>query len=108
MSRRCELSGIGVQFGNNVSHSNRKTKRVFKPNLQTIHYKSNITGQKYKFKIAAHCISSIEKAGGFDLYMIKAKKAKLANKAKLIKNQINLINKQNIKKRGNNEKRNTP
>ena len=33
MSRKCQITGKKVMHGNNVSHSNRKTKRVFKPNL---------------------------------------------------------------------------
>ncbi|MBV8427725.1 MAG: 50S ribosomal protein L28, partial [Hyphomicrobiales bacterium] len=32
MSRRCELTGKAVLGGHLVSHSNRKTKRVFRPN----------------------------------------------------------------------------
>ncbi len=31
MSRRCELTGKAVQFGNKVSHSNRKTRTRFLP-----------------------------------------------------------------------------
>ena len=33
MSRRCELTGKGPQVGHKVSHSNRKAKRRFLPNL---------------------------------------------------------------------------
>lgn len=33
MSRVCQLTGKKVMVGNNVSHSNRKTKRRFYPNL---------------------------------------------------------------------------
>ena len=35
MSRVCQITGKKVMVGNNVSHSNRKTKRKFYPNLQT-------------------------------------------------------------------------
>ena len=35
MSRVCQLTGKSVMVGNNVSHSNRKTKRRFFPNLIT-------------------------------------------------------------------------
>lgn len=35
MSRICEITGKKVMSGNNVSHSNIKTKRKFYPNLQT-------------------------------------------------------------------------
>lgn len=34
MSRVCEITGKKVMVGNNVSHSQRKTKRRFYPNLQ--------------------------------------------------------------------------
>lgn len=33
MSRICQITGKKVVSGNNVSHSNKKTKRTFKPNL---------------------------------------------------------------------------
>ena len=33
MSRICQLTGKKVMVGNNVSHSNRRTKRRFYPNL---------------------------------------------------------------------------
>ena len=32
----CDLCGKGHQSGNNVSHANNKTRRVFNPNLQRI------------------------------------------------------------------------
>ena len=35
MAKRCELTGKGPMSGNRVSHSNRKTRRRFLPNLQT-------------------------------------------------------------------------
>jgi len=35
MSRICEITGKKVMTGNNVSHSNIKTKRRFQPNFQT-------------------------------------------------------------------------
>jgi len=33
MARRCQLTGKGTTFGNNVSHSHRKTRRTFKANV---------------------------------------------------------------------------
>ena len=44
MARKCPITGKGVQVGNNVSHSNRKTKRRFLPNLQTISLLSDSIG----------------------------------------------------------------
>ena len=39
MAKRCEVCGKGPQFGNNVSHANNRTPRVFNPNLQSIRVK---------------------------------------------------------------------
>ena len=36
MSRVCEICGKGPLRGQNVSHANNKTKRVWRPNLQKV------------------------------------------------------------------------
>ena len=36
MARRCDLTGKGVQSGNNVSHAHNKTRRRFLPNLGSL------------------------------------------------------------------------
>ena len=36
MARVCAVCGKGHRIGNRVSHANNKSKRQFKPNLQTI------------------------------------------------------------------------
>ncbi|MCL2026612.1 MAG: 50S ribosomal protein L28 [Leptospirales bacterium] len=33
---KCEVCGKSVQFGENVSHSNRKTKKIWRPNVKKI------------------------------------------------------------------------
>jgi len=33
---KCSICGKGVVFGHNVSHSNRKTNRTWKPNIRRI------------------------------------------------------------------------
>ncbi len=91
MSRRCELTGVGVQFGNNVSHSQRKTRRRFEPNIKIIKCASELTGQEYKLKIIARCLRTIEKAGGFDAYMLNAKDCTMSDRAKSIKKEIKKI-----------------
>ena len=45
MAKRCEVCGKGPQFGNNVSHANNRTPRVFNPNLQSIRVQ-NAPGQR--------------------------------------------------------------
>ena len=37
MGKYCEVCGKGVVYGNNVSHSNRKTRRTWAPNTQKVH-----------------------------------------------------------------------
>jgi len=91
MSRKCELTGVGVQFGNNVSHSQRKTRRRFEPNIKIVKCHSELTGQEYKLKVVVRCLRSIEKAGGFDSYMLNAKVFKMSDNAKSIRKEIKKI-----------------
>ena len=44
MSRRCAMTGKGVQAGNNVSHAHNKTRRRFLPNLQDTSLLSDALG----------------------------------------------------------------
>ena len=52
MSQVCELSGKRPQVGNNVSHSNRKTRRRFNPNLITKKITDPTTGKTVRMKIS--------------------------------------------------------
>ena len=88
MSRRCELSGTGVQFGNNVSHSQRKTRRRFEPNMRKVRFFSELVAQEFRFNVNVACMRSVEKAGGIDQFMIKACDDKLSTKAKVAKRKI--------------------
>lgn len=88
MSRKCELTGVAVQYGNNVSHSQRKTRRRFEPNVRTVEYTSELTGEKYRFKVVAKAMRSVEKIGGFDAFMLKSKDTVMSLKAKKVKREI--------------------
>lgn len=63
MSRICELTGKKVMVGNNVSHSNRKTKRRFLPNLQKKRFFVPETGEWVTLRISTSAIRSINKLG---------------------------------------------
>ena len=52
MSKICELTGTGVMFGNNVSHSERKTRCKYMPNLKKMALYSEVLGQKFRFRIS--------------------------------------------------------
>ncbi len=61
MASKCELTGKGKMFGNNVSFSQKRTKRVFKPNLQkkTI----IVDGKKVKMNLSTQAIRTLKKKG---------------------------------------------
>ncbi len=61
MASRCELTGKGKQFGNNVSFSLRRTKRVFKPNLQKKTFM--IDGEKVTMVLSTQAIRTLKKKG---------------------------------------------
>ena len=61
MASRCELTVKGKQFGHNVSFSLRRTKRVFKPNLQKKTLVVN--GQKVTMTLSSHAIRTLKKKG---------------------------------------------
>ena len=88
MSRRCELTGKGPMVGNNVSHSKRHTKRVYRPNLQTISLASEALGNSYKLRIAMNTLRSVDRNGGLDPFILKCKDSVLSPKALRLKRAI--------------------
>jgi len=62
MSRKCEICGKSIHIGNNVSHSNRKTKKIWLPNLQKVKVLQD--GKPKKITVCTTCIKSgkVEKA----------------------------------------------
>ena len=77
MSRRCELTGKAVQTGHLVSHSNRKTKTRFLPNLCSVSLISDTLGRSVRLRIAAASLRAVEHRGGLDAVLLKAKDADL-------------------------------
>ena len=59
--QRLEIDKKKKQYGNNVSFSQRHTKRVWKPNLQA--KTLVIDGKKVKVKISTTAIRSLKKKG---------------------------------------------
>lgn len=57
--QKCDLTGKGKQYGNNVSFSQRHTKRVWKPNLQA--KTVVIDGQKVSMKLSTQAIRTLKK-----------------------------------------------
>ena len=81
MPRRCHLTGTHSHSGQNVSHSNRKTKRRFEPNLQHAHLHSDALGRSVHLRVSTRALRSVQKRGGLDTFLITSDDAKLPPEA---------------------------
>ncbi len=63
MSRICQITGKSVMTGNNVSHSQRKTKRKFYPNLITKKFYVPEEDTYVTLKISTAALRTINKKG---------------------------------------------
>jgi large subunit ribosomal protein L28 len=63
MSKICQITGKKVITGNNVSHSNRKTRRTFEPNLQMKRFFVPEMDQWITLKVSAAGLRTINKVG---------------------------------------------
>ncbi|MBR0482659.1 50S ribosomal protein L28 [Candidatus Saccharibacteria bacterium] len=57
----CEITGKGKMYGHNVSFSQHKTRKVFKPNIQ----KRTVTvnGKKVKLNVSTSALRTLRKKG---------------------------------------------
>ncbi len=63
MSRVCMVTGIRTRAGNNVSHANNKTKRQWKPNLQSKRYFLDEENRWIRLRVSAKGMKTIDKRG---------------------------------------------
>ena len=89
MTKACDLSGKKVQFGNNVSKANNKTRRKFNVNLQSVTFKSEILNNNIRFSVATSSIRTVSKFGGIDEFLTQTKSKKLSQKAKRVQRAMN-------------------
>ena len=61
MASRCEITGKGAQTGKNVSFSQRRTPKRFKPNLQK--KTLVVDGQKVSLTVSTQAIRTLKKKG---------------------------------------------
>ena len=88
MSRICELTGKTRQVGQNVSHANNKTKRVFLPNLQDVTLISEALEKSVTLRVSTHGLRSVEHVGGLDNWLVKTRDDKLSLRARRLKREI--------------------
>ncbi|MCH9753477.1 MAG: 50S ribosomal protein L28 [Alphaproteobacteria bacterium] len=88
MPRSCELTGLGILTGNKVSHSKRKTRRKFLPNLQQITLFSEALGQSFRLKIAVKTLRTVDFKGGLDGFLLSSQPRKLTTSARSLRAKV--------------------
>lgn len=88
MSQRCELTGKTAQVGHKVSHSNRKTKRRFLPNLVNVTLTSDTLGRSVRLRVSTNAVKTVDHRGGLDAFLAKAKEHELSPQALELKRDI--------------------
>ncbi len=88
MSRRCQLTGRGVQVGNNVSHAHNKTRRRFLPNLQKTSLFSEALGKPVRLRLSAYAIRTVEHKGGLDAFLLDTRDGDLTPEIRRLKRRI--------------------
>ena len=88
MTRRCELMGTLPLSGNLRSHAENKTKRKFRPNLCHVTLMSDALGKKFRLRVSARALKSVEHRGGLDAFLLEAKKEQLSPTCLKIKREV--------------------
>jgi large subunit ribosomal protein L28 len=56
MAAVCEVCGKGPSFGNSISHSHRRTKRRWNPNIQRV--RALVNGAPKRVSVCTSCIKA--------------------------------------------------
>jgi large subunit ribosomal protein L28 len=88
MTRRCELTGKGPMSGQLRSHAENKTKRTFRPNLVDVTLISDALQRKVRLRVSANALKTVERTGGLDAFLIKAKDDTLSERCQRLKRDI--------------------
>jgi large subunit ribosomal protein L28 len=63
MSAHCQLTGVRPVFGNNVSHSHRRTRRRWNPNIQHRRYWLPSENRYVRLTLNTRAIKTVDKIG---------------------------------------------
>ena len=91
MTRRCELTGKGPMAGQNRSHAENKTKRVFRPNLVNVTLLSDVLDRRVRLRVSTNGLKSVEHNGGLDTYLLKTSNDDLSEKLQALKREIKKV-----------------
>jgi large subunit ribosomal protein L28 len=70
------------------SHAENKTKRTFRPNLCDVTLISDTLQRKVRLRISAHALKTVERRGGLDAFLLKAKDEELSERCQRLKRDI--------------------
>jgi large subunit ribosomal protein L28 len=87
MSRRCDITGKGIQTGNNVSHANNRTRRRYLPNVQVRMLYSDVLG-RIRLRVTPAGLRTIEHNGGLDAFLLGTADAKLPAESLKLKRRL--------------------
>lgn len=88
MTRCCDLTGVGAQTGHKVSHSNRKTKRRFEPNIQKITVHSDALKNDVNLYVTVATLRSIDHNGGLDSFLLTTANGELSERGRSLKRRV--------------------
>jgi large subunit ribosomal protein L28 len=67
--------GKDIMFGNNISHSGRKTRRTWKPNVVSKRVWSDAMDDWVRFSMTTRAMKEIDNYGGIDNYLLRLDEA---------------------------------
>ena len=88
MSRVCFISGSKTSFGNQVSKSNIKTSRMYKPNLHYKDFFSEILGVNLNLRVSTRGLRTVYKHGSIDNFLLTTKSLNLTPDALAFKRKL--------------------
>ena len=71
-----------------MSHSNRKTKRKFLPNLVNVTLQSDALQRSVRLRVSANALRSVEHRGGLDAFLAKARESELSQNVRVLKRDL--------------------
>lgn len=77
MSRQCQITGKKLQSGNCVSHSQRKTRRVFNVNIQDTSVYSEALDTTVRVRVSTAGLRTLDHKGGLDQFLMDTPVSKL-------------------------------
>ena len=88
---KCELTGKGPIVKNLVSHSNVKTKKWTKPNIQKRRLFSESLNSFVTLRVANSTVRTIDHVGGFDRFIIRQPSTSLSKRALQVQKRVRRV-----------------